>query len=215
MEMPSLVIIGRRCRYYAISKHTFETLHAGINLLSFVKYFKAPKLGALSQFDKVVGKYKRSKAGKLFLRNFGANFFQQDLNLHLKRGGLFGIMKTWVRTREFSNTNQKAMDKTLRWLAPRCTDEDLDSLKILLKNRNYNRLKSVVNRKYVQLAHPLIEGITEVKVERCQKFGFIISLNKFEDPYDFEMRVRVFYTVKEYSRSSMDSVLIRKNKILK
>ena len=114
MEMPSRVIKGKRCRYYAISKHTFETLHAGTNFkfLSFVKYFKAPKLGAMSQFDKVVGKYKRSKAGKLFLRNFGANFFQQDLNLHLKRGGLFGIMKTWVRTREFSNTNQKAMHKS-------------------------------------------------------------------------------------------------------
>ena len=70
------------------------------------------------------------------------------------------------------------MNKTLRWLAPRCTDEDLDSLKILLKNRNYNRLKSVVNRKYVQLAHPLIEGITEVKVEKCQKSIFKNLCNK-------------------------------------
>ena len=79
----------------------FMTLfNLGTYFLCSVQYFPSVKKSNPEIYKDEIARFLRSKAGKTFLKKYGLGKFSHDQRMLTKPGGVFSVVKCWVRARE-------------------------------------------------------------------------------------------------------------------
>ena len=193
-----------QCCYLCLLK-TFS----GVNFLSAVVYFSPPKKSNPEIYQDALSKFLKSKNGKQFISKYGKQKFLSDKSLFCKHGGLFGIVKSWVRLR----ANRLKVARTVKWCKARVSAAEKQHVEALVHGKQHNRLESMVEREHCVLAHPFIQRHNEVVVSETRPFGFIINLNMLEKPESFELTLKVFLSSDCFARPSMDKAFKKRNRM--
>ena len=179
-----------------------------------VDYFPRPKKNeSRERFDEEIEKFERLARGQKFLTCYGEKNMQQDWRLFFKRGGMFNILKTWIRTRSM---DAKSAAKTIsKWCEQRLEGDDIEVMKLAVKNRQFNRVESMLQRQQFKINHPFLSKVTEANITRSSPMGIIIPLNVLENPNEYDMDIHIFVGVRVFQRYAMHEPLVRRRGVLR
>ena len=181
-------------------------MFAGTNFLCCVDTFPAPKQSNPQIYQEQLKLFLKSKHGKKIVEKYGRGKFSHDTCLLLKRarGGLFSVVKSWVRACQTA----KSVAKTIKWCKARVSTTEQAVVEALVNQKQHNRLQSMISRELINLDHPFIKKYSEVVVNEKCPFGFIINLNSLEKPENFEIILKVFFSCSSWSeRAGVDKVM--------
>ena len=184
-------------------------MFAGTNFLCCVDTFPAPKQSNPQIYQEQLKLFLKSKRGKKFVEKYGRGKFSHDTRLLLKRGGLFSVVKSWVRARQTA----KSVAKTIKWCKARVSTTEQAVVEALVNQKQHNRLQSMISRELINLDHPFIKKYSEVVVNEKRPFGFIINLNSREKPENFEIILKVFFSSTWSERAGVDKVMKVKKRL--
>ena len=188
----------------------FMTLfNLGTSFLCSVQYFPSVKKSNPEIYKDEIARFLRSKAGKTFLKKYGRGKFSHDQRMLTKPGGVFSVVKCWVRARE----NPVKVAKTIKWCKDRVSTAEQQLVPSLVANKQHNRLQSMVSREHINLGHPFVQRYSEVVVSETRPMGFIINLNTLEKPENFEMVLKLFFSSSLHTRDAMSKSMKLRKKI--